>query len=322
MPWLSFAILVGLLLSTPAAAYGQAAIAGAVRSATGEPIPGVVVEAASPSIIEKTRTAVTDSAGRYRIEDLRPGTYTVTFSLAGWKSEGRDNIVLTGSFTATLDAQLSVGTATETITVTGESLVVDVQNAGRELTLSGETVKRLPTAPSYSALLVLVPGVVTNTNDVVTGTASTSFPIHGGRTNEGRLMLDGLTVGSPPSGNSAASYVVDAGEADEVTFTTTGGLGEQETAGLVMNIVSKSGGNAYHGSFFASGSSEHFQSDNLTPELRADGRDRRDATVEGLRRLGDVRGPTRPRPALVLPQGPRRQQHERQQHGVLQPERW
>ena len=139
MPWLSFAFVVGLLLTTPAAAYAQAAIAGAVRSDTGEPIRGVVVEAASPSIIEKTRTAVTDRAGRYRIEDLRPGIYTVTFRVAGWKSEGRDDIVLTGSFTATLDAQLNVGTAAETISVTAESLIVDVQNAGRELTLSGET---------------------------------------------------------------------------------------------------------------------------------------------------------------------------------------
>ena len=89
-----------------------------------------------------------------------------------------------------------------------------------------------------------MPGVVTNVNDTVTGTATTRFPIHGGRTNEGRSLLDGLTVGSPPSGNSATSYVVDAGNAQEVTFTTAGALGETETAGLVMNIVPKSGGNA------------------------------------------------------------------------------
>jgi hypothetical protein len=228
MPWLSFVLLVGLLLSRPAAAYAQAAIAGAVRSATGEPIRGVVVEAASASIIEETRTAVTDGAGRYRIEGLRPGVYMVTFTIAGWKSERRDDIVLTGSFTATLDAQLSVGTATETISVTGESLIVDVQNAGRELTLSGETVKRLPTAPSYSALLVLVPGVVTNTNDIVTGTATTSCPSPGGRTNEGRL---------------------------------------------VMNVVGKSGGNVHHGSFFVSGSSAHFQSDNHARHRQLQGSD-------------------------------------------------
>jgi hypothetical protein len=269
MPRLSLLVVLGLLWM-PAAVYGQAAIAGAVRSATGEPLPDVVVDAASPSLIEKVRSATTDSAGRYRIEDLRPGTYTVTFRLGGWTSAQTHSIVLTGSFTATLDAQLTVGTDAEAITVTRETVVVDVQNAGRELTLPGETVKLLPTARSYGALLALVPGVVTSTNDVVTGTATTSFPMHGGRTNEGRLMLDGFTVGSPPNGNSAASYVIDTGSADEITFTISG-LGEQETAGLVMNVVDKSGGNAHHGSLFASGSSEHFQSSNLTPELRARG---------------------------------------------------
>ena len=119
--------------------------------------------------------------------------------------------------------------------------------------------------------------MVTNINDIVTGTATTSFPIHGGRTNEGRLSLDGLNLGSPPSGNSATSYVVDAGNAEEVTFTTAGGLGEAETAGLVMNIVPKSGGNTMHGSLFASGTGEQLQSDNLTPALKSAGRHGRDA---------------------------------------------
>ena len=100
---------------------------------------------------------------------------------------------------------------------------------------------------------MLVPGVVTTSNDVVTGTATTSFPIHGGRTNEGRLTLDGLNIGSPPSGNSATSYVVDAGASQEVTFATATALGETETAGLVMNIVPRSGGNTMRGSLFASG---------------------------------------------------------------------
>src|SRR6476619_5955736 len=203
--------LVLACLFAAQSAWAQATIAGAVKDTSGAVLPGVTVEAASPVLIEKVRTTTSDGAGRYRIEDLRPGTYTVTFSLPGWTSEGMDGVVLTGSFTATLDAQLTVGTAAETIVVSGASLIVDVQNAGRQVTLSGDLVRRLPTAYSYGALLGLVPGVVTNTNDVVTGTATTSFPIHGGRTNEGRLMLDGLTVGSPPNGNSGASYVVDGG---------------------------------------------------------------------------------------------------------------
>src|SRR6185369_7553732 len=125
------------------------------------------------------------------------------------------------SLTATIDAALQIGRVTDMITVRGETPVVDVYGARREVTLSGEIVQSIPTARSYNALLVLVPGVVTNVNDTVTGTSTTSFPIHGGRTNEGRLSVDGLNVGSPPAGNSAASYVVDVGSATEVSFTTT-----------------------------------------------------------------------------------------------------
>ena len=88
---------------------------------------------------------------------------------------------------------------------------------------------------------------------MVTGTATTSFPIHGGRSTEGRLLLDGLNVGSPPAGNSATSYVVDVGNAQEVTFSAAGASGESETAGLAMNIVPRTGGNTIAGSFFVSG---------------------------------------------------------------------
>ena len=127
---------------------------------------------------------------------------------------------------------LSVGAVDETITVTKGSPVVDRYSARHELTLSGKVLRSLPTARTYNALLVVVPGVLTSVNDTVTATASTSFPVYGGRTNEGRLLLDGLTVGSPPSGNSATSYAIDVGTADEVQFTREE-LGEAETAGLV-----------------------------------------------------------------------------------------
>src|SRR6476660_4779749 len=258
------------LAGVPASALAQGAIAGVVRSSSGAAIPGVLIQATSPALIEAGRTAVTDGAGRYRIEDLRPGTYKVRFDLSGWSPREYEGIALIGSATAIVDAQLDIG-STETVTVHGRTPVIDVESAKRQVTLTGETVKTLPTALGYNALLVLIPGVVTNTNDIVTGTATTSFPIHGGRTNEGRLSLDGLTVGSPPGGNSATSYVIDAGNVEQTSFTTGGGLGEAETAGLVMNIVSKSGGNSRHGSLFASGTGGSLQSNNLTPSLKAQG---------------------------------------------------
>ena len=264
-------LIVAWMAVLPAPAFGQAAIAGSVQDPSGAPMPGVVVEASSPALIEKVRTAITDGSGRYRIEDLEPGIYAVSFRLEGWRTYQQQNIEVMGSSTVMVDAELGIGRLSETITVTDEVSTLDIHSARRELTLTGDVLRSIPTVRSYNAVLVLVPGVVTNVNDTVTGTATTSFPIHGGRPNEGRLLLDGLNVGSPPAGNSAASYVVDVGNAQEVTFSAGGASGEAETAGLVMNMVPRSGGNALHGSFFASGTAGRLQASNLTPALKAQG---------------------------------------------------
>lgn len=263
--------LLAFLLVVPSVASAQAVIAGTVKDSSGAVLPGVSVEATSPALIEKVRSAVTDGTGQYRIEDLRPGTYNVTFALQGFSSVRREGVELTGSFTATINADLKVGALAETVTVTGESPIVDVQNARRETTLNSDTIRAIPTVRNYNSMVVLVPGVITNANDVATGPLINQFPIHGGRANESRLTIDGLNVGNPPGGNQPPTYVADVGNAQEVTFTTSGGLGEAETAGLVMNLVPKTGGNKLEGSAFYSGSGERLQSNNFTPELQAAG---------------------------------------------------
>src|SRR5882672_9261359 len=134
-------ILLVWLVVVPTSAYAQAVIAGTVKDPSGAVLPGVVVEAASPALIEKVRTAFTDGTGQYRIEDLRPGTYTVTFTLQGFNTFKREGIELTGSFTASVNAELKVGALAETITVTGESPIVDVQSAKRETTLSNDVIR-------------------------------------------------------------------------------------------------------------------------------------------------------------------------------------
>jgi hypothetical protein len=255
----------------PAAVFAQAVIAGTVKDSSGAILPGVTVEASSPALIEKVRTAVTDGTGQYRIEDLRPGTYTLTFSLQGFSTYKREGLELSGSVTTTINADLKVGALSETITVTGESPVVDIQNAKREMTINSDILKAIPTVRSYNAMVSVVPGVTTQLNDVVTTTTTTQFPIHGGRNNEGRLMIDGLNIGNPPGGNQPSSYIADVGNAQEVSFTTAGGLGESETAGLVMNVVPKTGGNSKSGAVFASFTGEKLSSDNFTDELRAQG---------------------------------------------------
>jgi hypothetical protein len=258
----TIAALVTWLILIPEIASAQAVIAGVVKDASGAVLPGVTVEAASPALIEKVRTAVTDGTGQYRIENLRPGTYSVTFTLTGFSSYKREGIELTGSFTATVDADMKVGALQETVTVSGDSPIVDTQSARREITIDNELIRSIPNQRNYGSMVAMVPGVITNVNDPAAGTVTTQFPIHGGRANESRMWVDGLNVGNPPGGGQPPTYVADIGNAQEIAFTTSGGLGESETAGLVMNVVPKTGGNEVHGAAFYSGTGDKLQADN------------------------------------------------------------
>ena len=149
--------------------------------------------------------------------------------------------------------------------------MVDVQSTRRDITLDNETMRNLPSVRSYSYLLTAVPGLQTNNNNVNTGPVFAIFPIHGGRGVESRLTVDGLNISNPPGGNQPSNYVADIGNATEVTMTTSGGLGESETAGLTVNVVPKQGGNTMSGLLFVSGFSKGMQSSNFTPELAARG---------------------------------------------------
>ena len=154
----SAAVLLALLL-LPAAASAQAAITGVVRDTSGAVLPGVTVEAASPALIEKVRSVVSDATGQYRIVDLRPGTYSVTFTLTGFSTVKRDSIELTGNFVATVNGDLKVGTLEETITVTGETPIVDVQSANVQQTLSKDVIAAIPSSRNASGIQSLIPGM-------------------------------------------------------------------------------------------------------------------------------------------------------------------
>ena len=147
------------LRSLPQAALAQSAttgtIAGVVKDTSGAVLPGVTVEAASPALIEKVRTAVTDDQGNYKIIELRPGTYTVTFTLPGFATLKREGIELTAGFTATVNAEMKVGALEETVTVTGASPVVDVQNVRTQTVLSREVLDALPTFKSLGGFIAL-----------------------------------------------------------------------------------------------------------------------------------------------------------------------
>jgi hypothetical protein len=262
----------------PIGAQAQAAIAGAVKDASGAVLPGVTVEASSPALIEKVRTAVTDGTGQYRIGDLRPGTYAVTFTLTGFSTVRREGIELTGTFNATVNAELKVGSVQETITVTAESPVVDIQSATRQQTLGDEVIASIPAAKLYTAILAILPGItISGTQDVggVSGPIVTVFAGHGGgpagRTGEGRLQLDGLSVGAALGGSGTGYFVPDITNAQEVSVNSSGGMGEAEVGGPTMNVVPRQGGNEFKGTFFANGANDSLGSTNINPALSAVG---------------------------------------------------
>jgi hypothetical protein len=267
-------LVVGLLLLVPSAAFAQASITGVAKDSSGAVLPGVTVEVSSPALIEKVREAVTDATGRYRIVDLRPGTYAVTFTLTGFSNVRREGIELPGTFTATVDAELKVGTLEETITVTGESPIVDVQSIRRQTVIDSDTISSIPASRSYTSLMQLMPNTVTAggaATDVQVVPGMVVFGGAGGRGNEGRLNIDGISVGSAFNGAGVSSYISDVGNAREVTMTTSGGLGEAENGGPSLNILPKEGGNTFRGTFYLAGVTEGMVGSNYSDELRARG---------------------------------------------------
>jgi hypothetical protein len=239
-------------------------------------LPGVTVDAASPALVERVRTVVTDGAGQFRVIDLRPGNYSVTFTLPGFNTVVREGVELSGTAVVTVNAEMRVGSLEETITVSGAAPVVDVSSVRQQAVLDREVIRDIPTSRQYYSVAALVPGmVVSNQTQDVGGSATISTPdyvIHGGRLGDGRLTVDGLSVGSArSSGANRSMYVVNVGVAQETTVTTSGGLAEAETSGVALNIVPREGGNTMRGTFFVGFANGAMQGNNFNDALREAG---------------------------------------------------
>jgi len=261
------------VLSLPIPALAQS-ITGTVRDDSGGVLPGVTVEASSPALIEKSKSVVTDGTGQYRIVDLRPGTYSLAFSLPGFTTVKREGLELTGSSTLTIAIELRVGGLEETITVSGETPVVDVQNARREMVIQNETIQQLPITRAAGALLNITPGVNVSDAGTALSPTMTSFNARSSTINagsvagEGRYMLNGFPLTAARSGGFT-SFVYDTVNADEVTVTVGGGLGESDIGGPLMNIIPRSGGNAFSGLGFLNTAGKWSSGDNLTDDIKA-----------------------------------------------------
>jgi hypothetical protein len=262
---------VTALALVPASLWAQGAITGVVKDASGAVLPGVTVEAASPVLIEKVRTVVSDDTGQYRIVDLRTGTYSVTFTLAGFSTVKREGVELTGTFIATINADMKVGALAETITVTGETPIVDVQSAKVQSTMSRDVIAAIPTSRNATGIMAVIPGMATtgDSGGITGGTGGGASSMHGGRPSDSRTLSDGLNMGWAGANSNAA--VVNVAGAQEVVTSTSGGLGEAETAGVVFNVVPRDGGNTFSGLVEFSGSNSSLQSSNYTDALKAAG---------------------------------------------------
>jgi hypothetical protein len=267
------AAIVGIVL-LPGIVFAQATIAGVVRDASAAVLPGVTVEASSPALIEKTRTVVSDGTGQYRITDLTPGSYVLTFSLPGFTTVIRDGLAVSGSGVLPVNVELHVGGLKETVTVSGESPLVDTQSVRREVVLNAETLSTLPATRGYGSALAAVPAL--NIGGVAGAGASTApttpgmmfFTAHGGASGEGRVMTNGLAVAAPFGGGGVSDVTYDTANSQEMQVLISGGLGEAETGGPSINIVPKSGGNQFRGAAFYSLSGDWATSNNVDDRLR------------------------------------------------------
>src|SRR5204863_5578961 len=264
-------VLLLLVVLAPALAFAQGqtgTIAGVVKDATGAVLPGVTVEVASPALIEKVRTGVTDGEGAYKIINLRPGTYSVTFTLTGFSTVQREGIELTSAFTANVNADMKVGTVAETITVTGESPIVDTQNVVQKQTTSREVMDALPTDRNFVSFAAMTLGVfVTGVSQNVGGSipeTGMNLVVHGSRAGDSLIMVDGMAVinGSGNGGLQYGNYMNNS-LAQEITFQTGANSAEFERASVMSNFILREGSNVFRGSFESRSANQSLEANNL-----------------------------------------------------------
>ena len=269
-------ILVGVLLLTQVAAAQDSGISGVVSDDTGGVLPGVTVTAASPSLTEQQRIAITDAEGRYTFTQLRPGTYSVTFSLPGFNQILREGIELTGGFTANVNAELGVGGIEETITVTGASPVVDIQNVRRQTLATAEVLSTLPMSTKHvNNLVTLTPGFTGLADVGGRYTSQVGGSYHGKQGT--KVAFDGMGVENT-SGNS--SYQINAAAVQEMVLQTSGISADTNADGPVVNIIPKEGGNTFSGTLSGFFTNDSMESKNLTSDLETRGLTRSNETIK------------------------------------------
>jgi hypothetical protein len=287
------ALVLLVMLAVPIASHAQTlgTIAGVVKDVSGAVLPGVTVEVASPALIEKIRTAATDGAGQYAVIDLPPGTYSVTFTLTGFGGVKRDGVDVLANFTASVNAELKVGAVAETVTVTGESPLIDVQGTITNRAVTPDVIKAIPNGGTMYQLAAMMPGVFISGGQDVGGSSGSpvgaQLSTHGGPGSDEVQLLDGVRIGNM-MGGSRTQQTLSPLLYDEVDVQLSGQAGDAVSLGVTSNSIPRSGGNTFAGTILTNGSGPggDLQSSNLTPRLEALGL----TATSGLRSLYDLNG--------------------------------
>ena len=250
-------------------AQGTSQFTGEVTDNTGGILPGVTVEASSPALIEGSRVGITDGTGRYLLVDLRPGTYTITFTLPGFSTVLVESQELPGGFTATVDAVLSVGALEETVTVSGEAPVVDVQSISQAEVLDREVLDAIPTGRNLQSTAQLIPGVKMNRPEVGLTTAAqqTYMSVHGMSTRQTTVTVDGQLVMTAGGDGGVQNYNNQLA-AQEMVYETSGISAETSTGGVRISMIPREGGNTHSGQNYFGFADGAFQGDNFSQRLQ------------------------------------------------------
>jgi hypothetical protein len=273
--WLAMALL--LVCMPHLAAAQTSTIAGEVKDTSGAVLPGVTVEVASPALIEKVRSAITDGAGRFSVTSLRPGTYSVTFSLPGFSTVKREGVELTSDFTATINADLKVGAVEETITVAAASPLVDVQSVTTRTVMTRDVLDTIPTGRNIQAVGIMIPGTSLAaggggalSRDVGGSGSLQQSPLQYRGSGDTVQTVEGLRLNNLCGSGQYSGVYWNDGSFQEISYVTGADSAEMGQGGIRVNMVPKDGGNTFRGTITGNYAGKNFSASNLRDNLAGD----------------------------------------------------
>jgi hypothetical protein len=258
--WLS----AGFAFAQGGGASTTGSINGKVADSSGAVLPGVTVSATSPSQMG-IQTSVTDSGGAYRFPGLPPGVYTLTFELSGFNTLKREGIQIALGFTATVNVDLKVASLQETVTVTGDSPVIDTSTTRVQQNFKLESLNETPNARDMWSLLAITPSVSMSRIDVGGNRAGTQTGYAAyGYSGQARVLVEGINT---TEGTSGAGFYFDYGSFEEAFLGTTAQGAEMPTPGVQSAFLGKSGSNRFSGELYKDFENNSMQTDNIAGKL-------------------------------------------------------